>query len=167
MQVPLVSALGNPDIPDATVPIRKAVVSGFFANAAFLQPDGSYKTAKSHQVRTATWLQDPPTTLLTSRRYRRYACLLPADSAHSSVVDALQHHTGLGGVLGGRFHHQELHARRDRHRTHRTYYHFLVLFHHHRFSAVVAHTHIPSCAQWLAELASHFYDWKGKPMPKT
>lgn len=167
MQVPLVSALGNPDIPDGTVPIRKAVVSGFFANAAFLQPDGSYKTAKSHQVRTTTLATGLPSTLLTSRRHRPYACLLPADAAHPSVVDALQHHAGLGGVLGSRFHHQELYARRDRHRTHRTYHHSLFSFTTTiTTSVVVAHTSL-SCAQWLAELASHFYEWKGKPMPRS
>ncbi|ELR18629.1 premRNA splicing factor, putative [Acanthamoeba castellanii str. Neff] len=108
-KVPLVSALGNPDIPDATVPIRKAVVSGFFANAAFLQPDGSYKTAKSHQT-----LHIHPSSMLFNTT--------PAWVVYSEVVSTTKN--------------------------------FM------RDVTVIEPT-------WLAELASHFYDWKGKPMPKT
>jgi hypothetical protein len=36
------------------------------------------------------------------------------------------------------------------------------------FLSVLSRTHSAfGNVQWLAELASHFYEWKGKPMPKS
>jgi ATP-dependent RNA helicase DDX35 len=105
-KVPLASALNNPEIPDATIPIRKAVTSGFFANAAFLQPDGSYKTAKSHQI-----LYIHPSSMLFNTT--------PAWVVYSEVVSTTKN--------------------------------FM------RDITVIEPT-------WLGELASHYYEWKGKPI---
>ncbi|GAM19019.1 hypothetical protein SAMD00019534_021940 [Acytostelium subglobosum LB1] len=62
-QIKLISITDNNDknIPDKTVPIRKAIVSGFFTNAAHLQPDGSYQTVKDkHKL----WIH--PTSVLST-----------------------------------------------------------------------------------------------------
>eukprot|EP01133_Synstelium_polycarpum_P015465 gene15465-18352_t len=47
-RIPIISCLsGNQrSTTDATVPIRKSIVAGFFTNAAHLQPEGSYLTVK-------------------------------------------------------------------------------------------------------------------------
>ncbi|KAF2077632.1 hypothetical protein CYY_001095 [Polysphondylium violaceum] len=44
--IKVVSCLTNAAIKDATIPIRKSIISGFFTNAAHLQPDGSYMTIR-------------------------------------------------------------------------------------------------------------------------
>lgn len=44
-RIPIVSAKGDPD------KVRQCLVSGYFAHAAKIMPDGTYKTVRGNQVR--------------------------------------------------------------------------------------------------------------------